>query len=150
MIVYRITGKAHAYDLSGLGAALFGGRWNKKGAFVLYTGENIEIALLEAIVHIPPLMVPDLVLITLEIPDNSITEFKTDILPKNWADYPAPTVLSEMAEKWIKAEKSIALIVPGCIVQTSHNIILNCKHPDFNKVKRVDQRDFQLDTRLRK
>jgi len=150
MIVYRITGKAHADDLSGRGAALFGGRWNKKGAFVLYTGENIEIALLEAIVHIPPLMVPDLVLITLEIPDNSMTEFETDILPKNWADYPAPTILSEMAEKWIKEERSIALKVPSCIVQSSHNIIINCKHPDFNKVKFVDHRNFQLDTRLRK
>jgi RES domain-containing protein len=150
MIVYRITGKTHADDLSGVGAALFGGRWNKKGAFVLYTGENIEIALLEAIVHIPPLMVPDLVLITLEIPDNSITEFEISILPKNWADYPAPTILSEMAERWIKEENTIALKVPSCIVQSSHNIILNCKHPDFNKVKCMDQRDFYLDTRLRR
>jgi RES domain-containing protein len=150
MIVYRITGKKHAGDLAGTGAAVYGGRWNKKGTPVLYTGENIEIALLETIVHVPPLLVPDLVLLTLEIPDHSITGIELSRLPKNWAAYPAPTILSEMAEAWVKEGKTIALKVPSCIIHSSHNFILNCNHPDYSQVKLIEQQDFVFDIRLRK
>ena len=48
MLVYRITGKKYADDLTGTGAAMFGGRWNKKGTPVLYTGESKDIALLDS------------------------------------------------------------------------------------------------------
>lgn len=150
MIVYRITGKNHADDLSGTGGAIYGGRWNKKGTPVLYSGENWEIALLEALVHIPAMLVSDLAILTLEIPDQSISEIKLMDLPKNWTSYPAPTILSEIAEDWVKAGKTIALKVPSCIIFSSHSIILNCGHCDYNMVKLLDSRDFHFDTRLRK
>jgi RES domain-containing protein len=51
---------------------MFGGRWNKKGSPVLYTGESKEIALLKLIVHTPIAMVPALDVLTLAIPDESI------------------------------------------------------------------------------
>jgi len=150
MIVFRITGKKHASDLSGTGAAIYGGRWNKKGTSVLYTGENKEIALLETIVHVPPMLVPDLVILTLDIPDNSIIEIKLSKLPGNWVSYPAPTILSEIAEDWVQKEKAVALKVPSCIIHTSHNFMLNCNHPDYHQVKLLDQKNFHFDTRLKK
>ena len=150
MIVFRITGKKHASDLSGTGAAIYGGRWNKRGTAVLYTGENKEIALLETIVHVPPMLVPDLVILTLDIPDNSIIEIKLSKLPGNWVSYPAPTILSEIAEDWVQKEKAVALKVPSCIIHTSHNFILNCNHPDYNQVRLLDKKNFHFDTRLRK
>lgn len=150
MIVYRITGEKHAGDLSGTGAAIYGGRWNKKGTAVLYTGENKEIALLETIVHVPPMLVPDLVILTLDIPDNSIIEIELSKLPGNWGSYPAPTILSEIAEEWVQKEKAVALKVPSCIIHTSHNFILNCNYPDYHQVKLLDQMNFHFDTRLRK
>lgn len=150
MIVYRITGQKHANDLSGTGAAIYGGRWNKKGTPVLYTGGSIEIALLETLVHTPQMLVPDLVMITLEIPDYSITEIEKSKLPKNWISYPAPTILSEVAEDWVQERKTIALKVPSCIIHSSHNYILNCSHPDYNMVKLLDLRKFHFDHRLKK
>jgi len=149
MFVYRITGKKHADDLTGKGAALFGGRWNKKGSPVLYTGENKEIALLETIVHTPSLLIPELDILTLEIPDNSITVLEINQLPKNWKVYPAPTVLSEIGERWINEGKTIALKVPSCIIHSSHNFILNCKHPDYLRIKLVEQVHFEFDSRLK-
>jgi len=150
MIVYRITSKKNSTDLSGIGAAIHGGRWNKKGTPVLYTGESKEIALLETIVHSPPLLVPKLSIVTIEIPEDSIKEIPKIKLPKNWVDYPAPTVLSDIAEYWVQNEETIALKVPSCIIHSAYNYILNCSHPDYNKVKIIKHTDFYFDFRLKK
>ena len=150
MIVYRITGKKYAYDLSGTGAAIYGGRWNKKGTPVIYTGETKEIALLETIVHTPPMLIPKLSIVTIEIPDDSITEILIKDLHSNWYDYPAPTVLSEIAQQWIDSGKTISLKVPSCIIHSAHNYILNCKHIDFNRIKILNVSDFYFDVRLKK
>lgn len=148
MIVYRITGKKYASDISGTGAAMYGGRWNKKGTPVLYTGESKEIALLETIVHTPPMLVPYLDILTLEIPDNSITEITRSRLPKNWIKYPAPAILSEIAEQWVTKAISIALKVPSCVIHSSHIYILNCRHPEYNQIKLIERKDFHFDSRL--
>lgn len=148
MKVFRILGKKYAKDISGIGAATFGGRWNKKGTPVLYTGESKEIALLETIVHTPLMLIPKLSILTIEIPDNSITKIRIDELPDNWYYYPAPTILSEIAEDWVINKKTIALKVPSCIIHSAHNYILNCSHKNFGKIKLLDIKDFHFDTRL--
>jgi RES domain-containing protein len=150
MLVYRIAGKKHASDLTGTGAAMFGGRWNRKGSSVLYTGENKEIALLETLVHTPQFFIPKLDILTIEIPDDSITVIEINQLPKNWKAYPAPTILSEIGEEWIKEGKTIALRVPSCIIHSSHNYILNCRHIEYSKVRLIEQTKFEFDSRLKK
>ncbi|MEQ9221232.1 MAG: RES family NAD+ phosphorylase [Cyclobacteriaceae bacterium] len=149
MIVYRITKSKHAADMSGIGSALHPGRWNMRGTPVLYTGESKEIALLETLVHIPVLSSPKLDVLTIEIPD-SIYEITVKELPSNWNQYPAPTILSEIGQSWIDDGSTLGLRVPSCIIETSHNIILNCGHPDYAKVKIIDHQNFRFDTRLRK
>ena len=48
--VYRV-GKAK-YDLtSAEGARLYGGRWNRPGAAVLYTSSNLALAMFEVLIH---------------------------------------------------------------------------------------------------
>lgn len=148
MIVYRITKSTHSSNISGAGAALFPGRWNKQGTAVLYTAESIEIALLETVVHVPPMLIPDLDLLTIEIANNSISELKIDDLPTNWSKYPAPTILSEIGQNWINTAQTVALKVPSSIISSSHNIILNCLHPDYNKVKVISLEKFYFDPRL--
>jgi len=150
MFVYRITGKKYAGDLTGIGAAFYGGRWNKKGSPVLYTGESSEIALLETIVHTPPMLIPKLDIVIIEIPDDSVTEIGINQLPKNWKSYPPPTVLSEIGERWINEGSTIALKVPSCIIQSAYNYILNCRHPQYSKVKLLERRKFEFDSRLKK
>jgi RES domain-containing protein len=150
VLVFRITKSKRASDISGTGAALFPGRWNKKGTRVLYTGESKEIALLENIVHIPPLMAPKLDILTIEIPDDSITELKISDLPKNWHHFPAPTVLSEIGQKWVESGQTLALKVPSSIIHSTHNFILNCNHLNYNSIKILNQEEFRFDSRLRK
>lgn len=148
MIVYRIANSKHASDLSGTGAALYPGRWNKIGSAVLYTGISMEIALLENIVHNPPLFYPQLDILTLRIPDDSISEFRTNDLPKNWFRFPAPTILSEMGQDWIEGGETVALKVPSSIIRSSSNIILNCRHPRYGEVEKLEHKKFDFDPRL--
>ena len=149
MLVYRITGKRYASDISGTEAAITGGSWNKKGTAVLYTGESKEIALLDTIVHTPPMLVPNLVILTIEIPDDLITTISPTDLPPNWLDYPAPSVLAEISESWIENGVNIALKVPSCIIHSANNYILNCAHPKYRaKVKVKEHKDFHFDSRL--
>jgi len=149
VIVYRIANKKNARDLSGIGAALYGGRWNTKGTPVIYTGESKEIALLEIIVHAPPMLVPNLDIVTIEIPDNSITPVDIHDLPKNWLNFPAPTVLSEIGNIWVREAKTIALKVPSCIIHSAYIYVLNCRHPEFSeKVKILERKNFYFDSRL--
>lgn len=150
MIVYRLTKRKRANDLTGTGAALYPGRWNKQGTPVLYTGESKEIALLENLVHIPPMMTPKLDILTLEIPDDSITELKLSDLPINWYRFPAPTILSEIGQNWINDNKTLALKVPSSIIHTVSNYILNCNHERFDSIKILEQKAFYFDARLRK
>lgn len=119
--VYRIAGHEYAFDLSGTGAAINGGRWNKKGTLVLYTGESREIALLETIVHFIHMLVPALDLLIFEIPEDSISELRIDQLPSNWLKYPAPVILAEMADLWVHESKTLAFKVLSCIVKSAHN-----------------------------
>lgn len=150
MLVYRITKAKRASDISGIGASLYPGRWNKKGSPVLYTGESKEIALLENIVHIPSMISPKLDILTIEIPDDSITEIKLIDLPSNWHQFPAPTILAEIGQKWIDGGESIALKVPSSIIHSAHNLILNCNHKNYIDIKILCQEKFYFDSRLNK
>ncbi len=150
MIVYRITKSKRASDISGYGASTYPGRWNKKGTPVLYTSESKEIALLENIVHIPPMITPRLDILTIEIPDDSMTVLTPEDLPPNWYQFPAPTVLSDIGQRWIDKGETLVLKVPSSIIHSANNIILNCNHKDYHKVKIISQKKFYFDSRLRK
>lgn len=149
MKAYRIASKKHAADLSGTGAAIYGGRWNKKGTPVLYTGEIVEIALLETVVHTPPMLIPALELLVLQIPDDSVETLLAANLPANWRNYPAPSVLAEIGQQWIDENKAVALKVPSSISPTAAIVILNTRHAHFKRVTLLSSEDFYFDPRLK-
>ena len=72
MQVYRIAKKRYRRDLSGSGARLYGGRWNKKGTALIDTSESRSLATLEYLVHASSLssLPIDLYLACMEIPDS--------------------------------------------------------------------------------
>lgn len=148
MKAYRITGSKCAGDLSGTGAARYGGRWNKKGRPVLYTGESIEIALLESLVHVPHMIIPSWDLLTLEVPEHSMTILTLSDLPANWGHYPAPVILAEIGERWLTEDPTLILSVPSSIIPSARNYILNCAHPEYENVKIISHHPFQADRRL--
>ncbi|GAB4020266.1 RES family NAD+ phosphorylase [Spirosoma koreense] len=84
MLVYRLLQAAFRHEpLSGQGAALYGGRWNPKGLSLLYTTESPALSLLEVLVHLNPIYIPQYYLVTIEVPDSK-RSFQEQDLPPDW------------------------------------------------------------------
>jgi RES domain-containing protein len=148
MIVYRLATEMYKTDLTGNGAKLFGGRWNSTGFAVLYTTENISLAVLEILVRADPYTIPlTYHLVTIEIPDNiqplAIAQAK---LKTAWKDDIGYT--QWMGDEFVKSNESLYLKVPSAIVDPENNFILNPKHADLKKVKIVAVKKFMFDKRL--
>ncbi|MFN3490402.1 MAG: RES family NAD+ phosphorylase, partial [Emticicia sp.] len=78
MEVFRLSSAKYATDLSGTGAKIHGGRWNRKGDAVLYTAGTRALALVEVLVHTTNAFLPlNYQLITIYIPDDSILTIPT-------------------------------------------------------------------------
>lgn len=153
MIVYRIAKKQFINDLSGEGARIFGGRWNKKGNSTVYTAENRALAAIESLVHVQPNLWPeDSYMAEIRLPNDSKSyciDIKED-LPENWQQYPAPSVLGDITENIFQEKNVLFISVPSIVVKWEWNVIINPKHEDMKKVEIMQVEKFEFDKRLRK
>ncbi len=152
MEVYRIAKSSYSTDLTGLGARLYGARWNRKGTAMIYTSKSRALAALEFLVHLPlSLAPPGLKIVSLQIPDKTaIEEISLSDLPADWRTYPAPPQLAELGSAWLKTNKTLLLRVPSVIIEKEFNILINPGHPDMKLVTIVKTEDFKFDDRLLK
>ena len=150
MFVYRIAKKKHIRDLSGIGARLYGGRWNRKGIGIVYTSESRALVLVEFLVNVPFSILPNkLCIATVEIGDRIRPgEIPIGDLPKNWRKFPASSELAEIGSKWAVSNESLALRVPSAVVPHEFNILINPSHPDMKHVAIADVEEFEMDKRL--
>lgn len=149
MHVYRIQKAKYASDISGFGSTLVSGRWHQAGKYpILYTSSNISLAILEYLVHLPSVVrPPDLVLLTIDVPNSSIKKIKTNDLPENWDKKGYFDVVQRWGTKWLQSLSSLAIMVPS-VTSPDHNILINPSHPDFNTVKITHRKPITLDDRL--
>lgn len=151
MNAYRIGKKQFIKDLSGTGAALYGGRWNYPGYRVIYASESIPLAILEYIVKAGAVEdeLSDLRIAFLNFA-NGVSVEKVDIqqLPKNWSNYPAPKELQKIGTDWLLSAESLILKIPAISAPDSCNFLINPIHPEFNKVKLARVIDYRPDIRL--
>jgi RES domain-containing protein len=148
MKVYRLTPKKYATDLSGMGAKLYGGRWNSVGVSMLYTSENLSLSILENIVHINnPAFLPTFQAIIIEIPD-SFKAYSVDDFLDNWREQDAFGSLRKLTEDFVEKRKFLAMKVPSAIIDIEYNFLINPQHSLFKEVKIVNQQEFSFDQRL--
>ena len=134
MTVYRIAkAEFRALDLSGTGAFKFGGRWNSKGTFMLYTSMNSSLAYLETLVHFEEAdMPPNLFITTMEVNDDSlIYELPDAEYPANWQ------TLDNLENKLIsdilmREKKFLAIKVRSAVNPTEYNFLFNPLYPGYN------------------
>ena len=147
MILYRIASKAHARDLSGTGALLYGGRWNKKGISLLYTSESLSLAALEIVANLSSSKLNrDLNCVEIDFPDHlKITVPKK--LPPKWNSYPYSSETVNMGSEFVEKD-GLCLKVPSAIIPSESNYLLNPNHDDFEYIQLMDARPLILDSRL--
>lgn len=152
MIVFRITQRAYANDLSGIGAGLYGGRWNPKGINMVYTAESISLSCMEYLVHnIHLLNSKTICLSKIQIPDDvSILKIKDRNLPLDWNEKSyIPLSTQEIGRNFIKDSLNYMLKVPSVIVPNEYNYLLNPQHNYHSKSKIIEIIDpFKMDSRL--
>jgi RES domain-containing protein len=150
MIVYRLCKEKYIRDLSGKGAEMEGGRWNSKGAALLYTSQSRALCTTEIAVHTPLGKMPtNYWIITIEFPDNAkIFEFDISKLPADWRSYPHTHAIQTLGDAFIISGKYLVMKVPSVVVPGDFNYLLNPAHTLFQQVKIIAQEPFEFDKRM--
>ena len=133
MKCYRITDALHRADiLAGKSAALTGGRWNPRGQEAIYGSTTISLAILELRCHYGrSLLGNELVVATIEVPDDTIHPVDPAHLPERWM---ALETFTQHLGASLMASGVMALEVPSIAHAFERNIVLNPQHPDFSRV----------------
>lgn len=150
MKLFRIAKQPFIRDLSGEGARLHGGRWNKKGSGVLYAAESRSLATVEYLVHLPISILPkDVCIAEIHIPNlESVHTVEIKDLPPHWMNYPAPIELPDIGEAWKRDGQTLLLKVPSVVVKHEWNYLINPAHPLFQNVKLLSVEEYLFDQRL--
>lgn len=150
------SGRLYAYRIAdarytifdGQGAALYGGRWNSPGRYMIYAAETYAGAMLEMLASANIGEVPrDQEYIKIAIPENLAIE---EITAGDLAEWDAPHQEASRAygDKWYDARRTAALIVPSAVTRIERNIILNRKHREFRRITATEPAPVFWDGRL--
>ena len=150
MIVYRLSKKLFAHDLSGKGAALAGGRWNSKGIPILYTSSSRALCTAELAVHLPLGITPtDFVIIAIHIPDTlTVSKIPDAKLPERWNEYPYSIATQKIGNEFVKKGRSAILRIPSAVVEGDYNYLINPFHAAAIKIRIKEIKPFHFDPRL--
>jgi RES domain-containing protein len=141
VLLWRITRKPFLVQaLAGVGAKRYGGRWNSKGVAVVYTSESLELAVLEALVHLDIDLLPrDVYQVGFEVDDKYVAPVPSP-LSRGWDSTPpySPKVQA-VGDAWIRSGTSLGLRVPASVLPSRSNVLLNSAHPDISRLREVER-----------
>lgn len=151
---WRLVSARHAGSaLTGEGARLFGGRWNRAGVPVVYTSEHLSLAVLEQLVHLNEVSHADIAAmrmtaLCLQFDAALVSRVTLASLPAGWrVSMPTPDTL-DIGDDWIAARRTAVLEVPSVVIPDETNFLLNPAHPMFSRIRVVKTEPFQFDPRL--
>jgi RES domain-containing protein len=152
MEVFRLSREKFATTLSGVGAALKGGRWNSPGIEMIYTAQNRSLAMAEVAVHFTFATLPDdYKMITIMIPDDLLVlEIIESSLPNDWRNFPHPVSTQIIGNSFIENRIAPILKVPSAITKGDFNFLINPYHEDFKKIQIQHIESFPFDPRMAK
>ena len=153
--VYRIgtdTPDYEADDLSGRGAEITGGRWNEKGAAVIYAAESRSLACIETLVHLAAGGLPfNRYLVEISIPNSGWAAARRETptsLPVGWDAQPAGRASIALGTGWLRGGSSAVLMVPSTVVPEEFCVLINPAHADSAGISAVKSRRWLYDPRL--
>ncbi len=142
-----------AHDLSGRGAELTGGRWNRKGTALVYTSTTRALACLETVVHLgsgdPLPLNRYLVEITVPTDAWAARTVFASAAHVGWDAEPAGKVSLDWGTAWATAGDALLAEVPSVIVPEEFNILINPRHPAVRSLSATKRRRWTYNARLR-
>lgn len=150
MEVFRLARERFAGNLSGIGAALRGARWNSVGVELIYTASNRSLAMAEVAVHLTlATLPPDFQMVTIEIPDDiHLLHLENADLPQNWNAFPHMRTAQVIGDKFARDGTYCVLRIPSAVTKGDFNVLINPHHSDFNRIRIVDAEPFPFDKRI--
>lgn len=144
MLAWRIAKAGDIEDLSGSGAAMFGGRWNHPDHAALYLSLNpAECALATLLLagHVPEW---PLKLMTLRLPDDpALYRHPTPAeLPAGWDALPTNSPGMDFGSRWLERGEQLGLILPSVVTGQASGLLINPEHPASSQIHRVEIVDF--------
>ena len=151
MIIYRIENASRSHDpISGIGAELHGGRWNRVGQRVVYCSTHRSLAMLEVLVHVHKTNAFPMnrVMVAIELPDDDLPAVQTSHLPKDWNKLTTYRYTQHVFEMHCQRPALLAVRIPSVIVPEEHNVMIDPQHADFLSVKIHSIKPIEWDKRL--
>ena len=66
----------------------------------------------------------------------------------DWNVFPSTFETPILGDDFIKKNEACVLKVPSAVVKGDFNYLINPSHPDFSKIKIVEQANFPFDKRI--
>ena len=149
MRAWRLCKEEYA-DLSGIGASLYGGRWNSPNNPVIYTASSLALAFVEIIPGLRKGIIPKgYVSLQTDIEDYvSKKEISFENFPSGWREGKEAKWFIEVGDSWLQEKKELLLIVSSSIIPEEKNILINPHHPEINLVEIINIKPFTVDNRF--
>jgi RES domain-containing protein len=136
--------------LDGRGGLLASARWHTRGKEILYCAPNPATAVLEILVHSEVRELAALArhhFIKIDVPDEvSRYTLNEGDLPTDWSRRSAVT--RAWGDRWLREAETALLIVRSVLVPETYNILINPRHPDAARIRRLAVLPYPLDSRL--
>lgn len=154
VLLWRIAADTpgyEAHDLTGKGAELSGGRWNRPGTPMVYASTSRALACLETVVHLAKVPLPlNRYLVEIRVPlelwDAAAKVDGARLI--GWAAEPAGKASLDWGTAWARGAHTLLAIVPSVIVAEELNVLINPAHPDAARVRSAKVRRWLYDGRL--
>lgn len=148
--VWRLVAPKYSDRIfSGAGAYRHGGRWNSPGRAVVYMSERLSLCALESLVHrVQMPMMRGFKCVSMDVPQELITEFGLKDLPVDWTAVPVPQSTQRIGDRWFDEKALPVLKVPSTVIPGEHNFVVNPSHPEFRSIIIGKIQDFKFDKRL--
>lgn len=150
MEVFRLARKQYAGKLSGMGAALWGARWNSVGVELIYTACNRSLAMAEVAVHLSLATLPkDFQMVTIDIPDDiKLLQLEVNDLPNKWNAFPHLSSSQIIGDQFVREGAFCLLRLPSVVTKGDYNVLINPYHVDFKRIRVVGVEAFPFDQRI--
>ena len=152
MMVFRITRSDDPqYSLSGIGAAIYPGRWNREGFKVVYTSDSLAAATLEMILQFGDIrhLRQSYWYYRIELDDDHIYRVPADTLPSDWKKArPYSYRTQSIATRLFTSVTDLqAILLPSSIIPETQTVVIN---PEFLKPEGIEPQELRMDARFSK